>query len=242
MFWLDRYYLLLVLPTVILALYAQFKVKSTFQRYQQERSYRGMTGQDAAVSILRSAGILDVPVEMVSGHLTDHYDPKNRVLRLSESVCNSNSIAAVGVAAHEAGHAIQHQEGYAPLHLRSLMLPLTRIGSNLSMPLIIIGIIMGGLNSENAVRGVNIGWYIVVLGIALFGLAVLFQVITLPVEFNASSRALRLLRENQILMDDEVGKARKVLSAAALTYVAATAQALANMLRLILIARGRRRD
>ena len=239
MFWIDRYYIILVLPTVLLALYAQAKVNSTFNRYSQERSRRGMTGQEVALAILRSAGITDVPVEMVSGRLTDHYDPRSRVLRLSESVCGSTSIAAVGVAAHEAGHAIQHQVGYTPLHLRNVMIPLTRIGSNLSMPLIILGIIMGGLSSS--VSG-NLGWYIIVLGIALFGIAVLFQVITLPVEFNASRRALALLREQQILMGDELGKARKVLQAAALTYVAATAQALANLLRLLLIVGGRKRD
>jgi len=240
MFWIDKYYILLVLPTVILALYAQAKVNSTFNRYRQERSYRGMTGQEVAMQMLRNAGIYDVPVQMVAGHLTDHYDPKNRVLRLSESVFNSSSIAAIGVAAHEAGHAIQHQEGYAPLHLRNAIIPLTRIGSNLSMPLIFIGIALGGLS--NAASAANMGWYIIVAGIALFGVAVLFQVITLPVEFNASKRALTTLGSTQILMEDEVKKARKVLSAAALTYVAAMAQALANLLRLILIVGGRRRD
>lgn len=240
MFWIDQYYILLVLPTVILALYAQAKVNSTFNRYRQERSYRGMTGQEVAVQMLRNAGIMDVPVQMVAGHLTDHYDPKNRVLRLSESVFNSSSIAAIGVAAHEAGHAIQHQEGYGPLHLRNAIIPLTRIGSSLSMPLIFIGIAMGGLSS--AASAMNMGWYIIVAGIALFGVAVLFQVITLPVEFNASRRALVTLESTQILMEDEVKKARKVLSAAALTYVAAMAQAVANLLRLLLIVGGRRRD
>lgn len=240
MFWIDQYYILLVLPTVILALYAQAKVNSTFNRYRQERSYRGMTGQEVAVQMLRNAGIMDVPVQMVAGHLTDHYDPKNRVLRLSESVFNSSSIAAIGVAAHEAGHAIQHQEGYGPLHLRNAIIPLTRIGSSLSMPLIFIGIAMGGLSS--AASAMNMGWYIIVAGIALFGVAVLFQVITLPVEFNASRRALVTLGSTQILMEDEVKKARKVLSAAALTYVAAMAQAVANLLRLLLIVGGRRRD
>ena len=240
MFWIDQYYILLVLPTVILALYAQAKVNSTFNRYRQERSYRGMTGQEVALQMLRNAGIMDVPVEMVAGHLTDHYDPKNRVLRLSESVFNSSSIAAIGVAAHEAGHAIQHQEGYGPLHLRNAIIPLTRIGSSLSMPLIFIGIAMGGLS--NTVSATNMGWYIIVAGIALFGVAVLFQVITLPVEFNASRRALVTLGNTQILTEDEVKKARKVLSAAALTYVAAMAQAVANLLRLLLIVGGRRRD
>lgn len=240
MFWIDQYYILLVLPTVILALYAQAKVNSTFNRYRQERSYRGMTGQEVALQMLRNAGIMDVPVQMVAGHLTDHYDPKNRVLRLSESVFNSSSIAAIGVAAHEAGHAIQHQEGYGPLHLRNAIIPLTRIGSSLSMPLIFIGIAMGGLSS--VASAMNMGWYIIVAGIALFGVAVLFQVITLPVEFNASRRALVTLGSTQILMEDEVKKARKVLSAAALTYVAAMAQAVANLLRLLLIVGGRRRD
>lgn len=237
MFWIDQYYIILVLPTVLLALYAQAKVNSTFNRYSQERSLRGMSGQEVALYMLRSAGIADVPVEMVQGRLTDHYDPRRKVLRLSESVYNSTSIAAVGVAAHEAGHAIQHQVGYAPLHLRNAIIPLTRIGSNLSMPLIFLGIFMGGLSSHTAG---NMGWYIIVAGIALFGVAVLFQVITLPVEFNASSRALRVLKESQILTTDEVGKARKVLQAAALTYVAAMAQAIANLLRLILIVGGRR--
>lgn len=199
-----------------------------------------MTGQEVAVQMLRNAGIMDVRVQMVAGHLTDHYDPKNRVLRLSESVFNSSSIAAIGVAAHEAGHAIQHQEGYGPLHLRNAIIPLTRIGSSLSMPLIFIGIAMGGLSS--AASAMNMGWYIIVAGIALFGVAVLFQVITLPVEFNASRRALVTLGSTQILMEDEVKKARKVLSAAALTYVAAMAQAVANLLRLLLIVGGRRRD
>ncbi len=240
MFWIDKYYILLVLPTVILALYAQAKVNSTFNRYRQERSYRGMTGQEVAMQMLRNAGIMDVPVQMVAGHLTDHYDPKNRVLRLSESVFNSSSIAAIGVAAHEAGHAIQHQEGYAPLHLRNAIIPLTRIGSSLSMPLIFVGIALGGLSSTAS--AMNMGWYIIVAGIALFGAAVLFQVITLPVEFNASRRALATLGSTQILMEDEVRKARKVLSAAALTYVAAMAQAVANLLRLILIVGGRRRN
>lgn len=237
MFWIDKYYIILVLPTVILALYAQAKVSSAFNQYSQVRSRRGMTGQEVALSIMRSAGIMDVPVEMVSGHLTDHYDPRSRVLRLSESVCNRSSIAAVGVAAHEAGHAIQHQVGYAPLHIRNAIIPLTRLGSNLSMPLIVAGIVMGGLSS----RGSDFGWYMILLGIALFGVAVLFQVITLPVEFNASSRALRLLGELQILAEDEVPGARRVLQAAALTYVAATAQALANLLRLLLIVGGRNR-
>ncbi len=240
MFWIDKYYILLVLPTVILALYAQAKVNSTFNRYRQERSYRGMTGQEVAMQMLRNAGIMDVPVQMVAGHLTDHYDPKNRVLRLSESVFNSSSIAAIGVAAHEAGHAIQHQEGYGPLHLRNAIIPLTRIGSSLSMPLIFIGIALGGLSS--AASAMNMGWYIIVAGIALFGVAVLFQVITLPVEFNASRRALATLGSTRILMEDEVKKARKVLSAAALTYVAAMAQAVANLLRLLLIVGGRRRN
>ena len=239
MFWIDQYYILLVLPTVILALYAQAKVNSTFNRYRQERSYRGMTGQEVAMQMLRNAGIMDVPVQMVAGHLTDHYDPKNRVLRLSESVFNSSSIAAIGVAAHEAGHAIQHQEGYGPLHLRNAIIPLTRIGSTLSMPLIFIGIALGGLS--NAASAVNMGWYIIIAGIALFGVAVLFQVITLPVEFNASRRALKILGDNHIIPADELSGGRKVLTAAALTYVAALASSILQLLRLIALA-NRRRD
>lgn len=240
MFWFDSYYLILVLPTVLLALGAQALVRSTYNKYSSVATARGMSGRDTAEAILRSAGIFDVPVEMVEGTLTDHYDPSSKTLRLSRAVFEGRSIAAVGVAAHECGHAIQHQNGYAPLHLRNAIIPITRIGSNLSMPLILIGLLLSRLTSYG--RG-ELGWYLIVAGIALFGLSVIFQVLTVPVEFNASRRALSLLGGGMYLTQDELAGARKVLTAAALTYVAALAQSLANLLRLILIfGGGRRRD
>ena len=191
--------------------------------------------------ILQQAGIYDVPVEMTGGELSDHYDPSARVLRLSGSVFNGHSIAAIGVAAHECGHAIQHQDGYAPLSIRNAIIPATRIGSNLSIPLILIGVIIGRLSSQGMAS--DLSYYVIMGGIALFGLSVVFQLLTLPVEFNASRRALRILGDGMYLTSEELTGARKVLVAAALTYVAALAQALANLLRLILIyGGGRRRD
>ena len=241
MIWFDSYYIILVLPTVIFALIAQGIVKSTYRKYSSLPTSRGLTGKAVAEMILQQAGIYDVPVEMTGGELSDHYDPSARVLRLSGSVFNGHSIAAIGVAAHECGHAIQHQDGYAPLSIRNAIIPATRIGSNLSIPLILIGVIIGRLSSQGMAS--DLSYYVIMGGIALFGLSVVFQLLTLPVEFNASRRALRILGDGMYLTSEELTGARKVLVAAALTYVAALAQALANLLRLILIyGGGRRRD
>ena len=241
MIWFDSYYIILVLPTVIFALIAQGIVKSTYRKYSSVPTSRGVTGKAVAEMILQQAGIYDVPVEMTGGELSDHYDPSARVLRLSGSVFNGHSIAAIGVAAHECGHAIQHQDGYAPLSIRNAIIPATRIGSNLSIPLILIGVIIGRLSSQGMAS--DLSYYVIMGGIALFGLSVVFQLLTLPVEFNASRRALRILGDGMYLTSEELTGARKVLVAAALTYVAALAQALANLLRLILIyGGGRRRD
>ena len=230
MFYIDPYYLILVVPTLLFAMYAQYRVKSTYHRYSQVSCRMGYTGAQAAGAILRSAGILDVGIEHVAGQLSDHYDPRKKVLRLSDGVYGSSSIAALGVAAHEVGHAIQHQEGYFPLKLRNAIIPITQIGSTLSMPLILLGILFGGVRGNT-----DFGYFFIQIGILLFGVAVVFQLITLPVEFNASRRALAILGETNLLLEDEVPQARRVLSAAALTYVAAAATALASLLRLLLI-------
>jgi len=189
-----------------------------------------LTGSQAAERILNQAGIYDVSVERVSGNLTDHYDPKNKVLRLSDATYGSDSIAAIGVAAHECGHAVQHQQGYAPLKIRGAMVPAVNLGSNLSWLFILGGVILG-MNQT-----------LLNVGILLFSLAVIFQLVTLPVEFNASSRALRILGSTGIMYEDEVGQTRKVLSAAALTYVAGAASALLSLLRLIILFGGRDND
>lgn len=233
-FYFDWTYLVLVLPAIILAMVAQGKVSSTFNKYSRVPSRIGITGAEAARRIMEQNGIYDVSIERVSGNLTDHYDPSKKVLRLSDSVYSSSSIAAVGVAAHETGHAIQHARGYAPLSLRSLMVPLANIGSRLSMPLILLGLIFSFSS--------RMGDSLITLGIVLFGLSVVFTVVTLPVEFNASKRAIACLGDSRILYEDEIEGAKKVLSAAAMTYVASTAVALANFLRLIVVFGGRRRD
>ena len=241
MIWFDSYYFILVLPTVIFALIAQGIVKSTYRKYSAVPASRGLTGKVVAEMILQQAGIYDVPVEMTGGELSDHYDPSAKVLRLSGSVFNGHSIASIGVAAHECGHAIQHRDGYAPLSIRNAIIPATRIGSNLSIPLILIGVIIGRLSSQGMAS--DLSYYVIMGGIALFGLSVVFQLLTLPVEFNASRRALQILGNGMYLTGEELSGAKKVLVAAALTYVAALAQALANLLRLILIyGGGRRRD
>lgn len=233
-YYFDWSYVVLVLPALILAMYAQGKVSSTFNKYSRVPNHVGITGAEAARRIMEMNGIYDVSIERVSGNLTDHYDPSKKVLRLSDSVYSSTSIAAVGVAAHETGHAIQHARGYAPLSLRSLMVPLANIGSRLAMPLILLGIIFGFASS--------MGDSLIYLGIILFGLSVLFTIVTLPVEFNASKRAIACLEDSRILYENEIGGAKKVLSAAAMTYVASTAVAVANMLRLIILFGGRRRN
>lgn len=224
----DWTYLLLVIG-MLLSLAASAKLKSTFANYRRVRSASGLTGAEAARRILQAAGITDVTVRAVSGSLTDHYDPRSKTVNLSEDIYGRNSLAAVGVAAHECGHAIQHAIGYAPLELRTAIVPAANLGSNLSWPLFLIGLIAG-------IRP------LVTAGIVLFSLAVLFQLITLPVEFNASSRALHMLQSTGILGHDETKGARKVLSAAAMTYVAALAASVLQLLRLIILAGGRRRD
>ena len=230
MFYIDPYYLILVLPTLIFAMYAQYKVKSTYQRYSQVPCRMGYTGAQAADTILRGAGIFDVGIEHVVGQLSDHYDPRKKMLRLSDSVFDSTSIAALGVAAHEVGHAIQHHEGYLPLKLRNAIIPVTQIASNLSMPLIFLGILFGGVRGNT-----DFGYFLIQMGILLFGAAVVFQLITLPVEFNASRRAIAILGSSNLLLEDEIPQARRVLSAAAMTYVAAAATALASLLKLLLL-------
>lgn len=231
-FYYDWTYIL-VFPAIIFTLIAQGKVSSTFNKYSRVPSTIGMTGAEAARRIMEQNGIYDVAIERVSGNLTDHYDPSKKVLRLSDSVYSSSSIAAIGVAAHETGHAIQHAKGYAPLSLRSIMVPAANIGSRLSIPLILLGLLFSFSSA--------MGNSLIFAGIVLFGLSVLFTIITLPVEFNASKRAIACLDESRILYDDELVGARKVLSAAAMTYVASAAVAISNFLRLILIF-GRRRD
>ena len=233
-YYIDWTYIVLVIPAMILALYAQNKVNSTFKKYSRVASRSGMTGAQAARRLMELNGIYDVSIERVSGNLTDHYDPLKKVLRLSDSVYSDTSVAAIGVAAHETGHAIQHARGYVPLTLRTVMVPLANLGSTLSMPLIFLGILF----SFSSVMGNTM----INLGILLFGLSVVFTIITLPVEFNASRRAVACLGDSGILYDDEIGGVKKVLSAAAMTYVSSTAVALANFLRLIIIFGGRRRD
>lgn len=230
-FYFDPTYILVVIGAVI-CLAASAKVKTTFNRYNKVRSMSGMTGAEAAERILHSAGIYDVTVQHISGNLTDHYDPRNKTLSLSDSTYSSASVAAVGVAAHECGHAIQHQTNYAPLNLRSAIVPVANLGSTIAWPLILIGLFFTS----------STGTFLINLGIICFSLAVLFQLVTLPVEFNASSRAVKILESIGILGADELQGTRKVLGAAALTYVAGAASAILQLLRLIILFGGRGRN
>lgn len=225
---IDEWYILLVLPAIILSLIASANVNSTFKKYSKVLSHRNTTGAEAARLVLQANGVYGVQIERVSGNLTDHFDPKSNVIRLSDSVYDSTSVAAVGVAAHEAGHAVQYAEGYAAMKLRAAIIPITNIGSNLAMPLILLGILLSAPILAN-------------IGILAFSFSTLFQLVTLPVEFNASSRAVKTI-EGFAGSEEEVKCAKKVLRAAALTYVAALAVSLANLLRLIMIVNGRRRD
>lgn len=228
-FYWDPTYWLVVVGAVI-CLLASAKVNSTFKKYSRYRSQSGMTGAQAAERILYSAGIYDVQIRRVSGNLTDHYDPSKKTLNLSDSVYGSNSVAAVGVAAHECGHAIQHQIHYVPLTLRTAIVPVANLGSTLAWPLILIGLLFSS----------STGSFLITLGIVCFSAAVLFQLVTLPVEFNASSRAVKILGETGILGDEELKYTRKVLGAAALTYVASAASAILQLLRLVLLTGGNR--
>lgn len=224
-YYIDPYYYL-VIPAFLLSLIAQWMVKSTFSRYSRVGSMRGMTGADTARMILERNGIFDVRVESVAGSLTDHYDPRTKVVRLSQPVYSSRSLAAVGVAAHETGHAIQHARGYAPLALRSTLYPIASIGSSFGLPMAMFGFIFS--------------WgFLIHIGILLFAMSVAFYLITLPVEINASTRALACIREEQILAPQEIGGAKKVLTAAAMTYVASALVAVAQLLRLIILSRRR---
>lgn len=234
-FWDPTYWMIIVGGA--LSLLASAKVKSTYQKYSSKGNAAGITGAQAAQKILAENGIQDVSVRQIGGNLTDHYDPKNKVLSLSTDVYQSTSVAAVGVAAHECGHAIQHQKAYYPLHLRNVFVPVARFGSAISWPMIIIGFFLGG-----ATTGGTIGGYLVQIGIGFFSLAVVFQLITLPVEFNASKRALVALDSQGILTREELKGTKKVLGAAALTYVAGAAAAILQLLRLLYIFGGRRRD
>ena len=221
----------LVLIGAVLCIIAQLRVKSTYSKFSRVRSRSGMTGAQAAQRILQLSGIYDVRIEHVRGELTDHYDPSNKVLRLSDTVYGSDSIAAIGVAAHECGHAVQHNKGYAPLSFRTALVPVANIGSWAGFPIILLGAFLG-MNQT-----------LIQIGIWVFSLAVLFQIVTLPVEFNASGRALNMLGNYGMLAQDETRGCRKVLTAAALTYVASAAAAILQLLRLILLfGGGRRRD
>ena len=232
----DMTYLILVLPCVIFSLWASARVNSTFKKYSSQLSRRHITGAEAARRVLSANGVHNVRIDRVSGNLTDHFDPKSNVIRLSDSVYDSTSTAAIGVACHEAGHAVQYAQDYAPIKLRSAIIPITNIGSKLAIPLILLGLLLTFAE--------DFSYFFVYLGIACFGLSLVFQLVTLPVEFNASRRAMEAIADTDMLTAEEQIGARKTLTAAAMTYVAATAVALAQLLRLIMIfgGRGRRRD
>ena len=227
-YWDDTIFLLI--PAILLSLYAQFKISSTYKRYSKIRSQSGITGAQTARDLLNSNGLYDVRVERIGGRLSDHYDPRTRVINLSEDVYQGNSLASVAVAAHETGHALQHAAEYIPMKLRSSFVPVANLGSGAGPILIMAGLFIP-----------SVGW-LLTLGIFAFAFAVLFQIITLPVEFNASHRALSLLQESNMLGSEEIGGARSVLNAAALTYVAAAFAAILQLVRLILISRGRSDD
>ena len=227
-YYFDRYYWILIVPAMIFAMWAQMRVSSTFNRYSKVGSARGLSAAQVCRQILDENGLFAVRVERVSGNLTDHYDPRSNVIRLSDSVYNSTSVAAIGVAAHEAGHAVQYSVGYVPIKIRNSIIPVSKLGSTLSMPILLVGLLFNS--------GV-----LVEIGILLFSTMALFQLVTLPVEFNASGRALRTLGDYHILDDEETRMAGKVLKAAALTYVAALLSSAAQLLRLILLY-GRRRN
>ena len=229
MFWYDYWYFILVVPAMLIALWAQIRVKTTFHKYSIVQNTNGLTAADVARRILDANGLTQVRIEHVSGELSDHYDPSANVVRLSDSVYSDRSVAAIGVAAHEVGHAIQYAQGYFPIKIRSTIIPITQLGSSLAIPLCLLGIFFPAFS------------FLITVGIVLFSAVVLFQLVTLPVEFNASRRALQSLSADGFLNQDELAGARKTLTAAALTYVAALLVALANLLRLILRF-GNRRD
>ncbi len=220
-FFIDYWYIILVIPAMIISVWAQFKVKSTFNKFSKVRNVRNVTGAYAAQAVLSYYGISDVRIERVSGKLTDHFDPKAKVIRLSEGVYDSTSVAAIGVACHEAGHAAQHAEGYTPIRIRNSIIPVCNIGSKLGIPIALIGLFM---SAEP----------VIYIGLALYAGIFIFHLVTLPVEFNASRRAISVIDSTDLLYDDEIGGAKKVLSAAAMTYVASMLVALASFLRIAL--------
>ena len=229
----DWTYLIIVLPCLLLSMWASAQVNSTFKKYATQISSRHITGADAAKRVLRHHGIYNVRIEHVSGNLTDHFDPKSNVIRLSDNVYGSASTSAIGVACHEAGHAVQYAQDYFPIKVRAAIIPITNFGSKLAMPLILLGIVLSALGS--------LSYTLVYIGIACFSLSLVFQLITLPVEFNASRRAVAAIEDAGILNSQELTGAKKTLRAAAMTYVAAVAVSLAQLIRLILLFGGRRR-
>ncbi len=237
LFWFDST-LLILIPAMIFAFWAQFRVKSTFNKYARIPNRRGMTGYDAARAVLDANGLYHITIEHIAGELTDHFDPRSNVIRLSDAVYGSTGIAALGVAAHEAGHAVQHAKGYVPIKIRAAIIPVTRFGSSLSGPLFAIGMLLAFFSQT----GSMLGDILMLVGILFFSFSTLFQLVTLPTEFNASSRALKALEDGGILTADELPAAKKTLSAAAMTYVAALASSLASLLRLILIFNNSRRN
>lgn len=232
--YIDWTYIVLVLPAMLFAMWASARVNSTFEKYKKTRNVRGMTGADAARWVLDRNGLRNVRIEHIQGSLTDHYDPSANVVRLSDDVYSSTSTAAIGVACHEVGHAIQHATNYAPVRIRTAIVPITNIGAKLSVPLIIIGLLLSSMGEVFVM--------IAYIGCALFGLVTVFQLVTLPTEFNASSRALKTIEETNLLQGEELNQAKKVLSAAAMTYVAALAVSLAQLMRFLIIVGGRRND
>lgn len=225
---MNLYYFIFMVPALIVTLWAQFKMKSTFSKYNQVPTIQGLTGAQAARRILDMNGLQSVQIEMVQGNLSDHYDPKTNIVRLSQATYGQATVGAVGVAAHECGHAVQHAEGYGPIKVRSALVPISNLGSTLSVPLIIIGLLLGFTQ-------------LAYVGIALFGLAVLFQLVTLPVEFNASSRAIATLDQSGMVTPEENNGVRKVLTAAALTYLAGLLSSVMQLLYFVTLAGGRSR-
>ena len=230
----DWTYVVLVLPCVLLAMWASANVNSTFRKYSKQYSMRNLTGAQAAARVLAANGVGGVAIEHISGNLTDHYDPRSNVIRLSDDVYSSTSTAAIGVACHEVGHAIQHATNYAPVKIRTAIVPITNLGAKLSVPLIILGLILSSFGEVFVT--------IAYIGCALYGLVTIFQLVTLPTEFNASSRALKTIEETNLLQGEEFRQAKQVLSAAAMTYVAALAVSLAQLMRFLIIVGGRRSD
>ncbi len=230
----DWTYIVIVIPCLILSMVASARVNSTFKRYSQQISSRRITGREAAMRVLSANGVTNVRIERISGNLTDHFDPKTNVIRLSDSVYDHSSTAAIGVACHEAGHAVQYAQAYFPIKIRAAIIPITNFGSRLAMPLILLGILFSTFG--------NYSYTLVYAGIACFSLSLVFQLVTLPVEFNASRRAMSAIENAQILTEEEQQGAKKTLRAAAMTYVAAVAVAAAQLLRLVLLFGGHRRD